>query len=524
MILRRDFLAGVAGAAASAALGRKLKALPPADEAAATELARKLASDPLRPQYHLLPAANWMNDPNGPIYWKDRYHMFYQYNPNGAFWGDMHWGHAVSQDMIHWRHLPVALAPTPGSPDAEGCFTGTAVVQDGQVVVLYTGVRKAPREKATIQDGDPPLLETQCLATAADAELRNWTKLPEPVLPSPPPGMEVNGFRDPSPWRKGDWWYMVTATGIAGKGGAVLLYRSRDLRAWEFLHILSRRDGNGANPSDPFDPWEVWECPEFFALGDKHVLIFSTAGRGYWQSGVLDERTMAFHPERAGILDYGSFYAPKTQLDKAGNRILWGWITESRKVEQYKAAGWAGMMSLPRLLSLGRDGRLRMSVAEEVKQLRGREQRLEISGDQAKIRARIESMRIEACCGELLCTVRRTAEPFALLVCGNREEQTPWLKLSYDPARRGMFWIDDRPLELFAEASEPEDGDIEVRCFVDGSAIEVFVNSRIAWTKRFYYEGKPPQDLCMRWTGTTAGLVNLTAWQLSPISADRLTT
>src|SRR3978361_844091 len=87
----------------------------------------ELQRDVLRPQFHLLPAANWMNDPDGPIYWNDHYHMFYQYNPNGAFWGDMHWGHAISTDMVHWKHLPLALSPTPGGPDADGCFTGTSL-------------------------------------------------------------------------------------------------------------------------------------------------------------------------------------------------------------------------------------------------------------------------------------------------------------------------------------------------------------------------------------------------------------
>src|SRR5437667_12281471 len=83
-------------------------------------LRERLATDPLRPQYHLLPARNWMNDPNGPIHWNGRYHMFFQYNPNAAVWSDMHWAHAVSEDMIHWRHLPIALAPTPGWGDADG--------------------------------------------------------------------------------------------------------------------------------------------------------------------------------------------------------------------------------------------------------------------------------------------------------------------------------------------------------------------------------------------------------------------
>ena len=116
------FLAFVAGASFAK---REARALTSSD---ATE---QPLHDPLRPGYHYLPARNWMNDPCGPIYFNGQYHMFHQYNPHGALWGDMHWAHAVSPDMVHWTRLPIALAPTPGSADAEGCFTGSAVVQDG---------------------------------------------------------------------------------------------------------------------------------------------------------------------------------------------------------------------------------------------------------------------------------------------------------------------------------------------------------------------------------------------------------
>jgi beta-fructofuranosidase len=520
MILRRDFVAGLFGTVAFTAMSRKLRAGPLSDDDSTNLLAHRLANDPLRPQYHLLPAANWMNDPNGPIFWNGNYHMFYQYNPGGAEWGAMHWGHAISPDMIHWRHLPVALAPTPGGPDADGCFTGTAVVKDGQVVVLYTGVRSVPREQATIKDGNPPMLETQCLASSSDSELRNWTKLPEPVLSTPPQGIEVNGFRDPSPWHQGDWWYMAVASGIANRGGAVLLYRSKDLRAWEFLHVLSRRDASGTNGLDPFDPWEVWECPEFFPLGDWHVLIFSTAGKTYWQSGKLDEEQMIFHPQQAGILDYGSYYAAKTQLDKAGNRIVWGWITEARPLEAYKAAGWAGVMSLPRVLSAAADGRLRFRVAEVASRLRIGLQTLNLTADEDQNIRQLRSMRIEGCCGEILCTARRSAEPFALSLRGSSQQPAPWLKIGFDPLHPREILIDDRPIPMDLRENE----NLEFHFYVDGSVIEAFVNQQIACTRRFYYTGGKPQDLCMKWSGKSSSLVSLSVSQLSPISADRLTT
>jgi beta-fructofuranosidase len=144
---RREFLYSLLGTASLSALSTPARASSLLDSVAAG----RLASDPRRPQFHLLPAANWMNDPNGPIYWNGSYHMFLQYNPNAAVWGDMHWYHSVSKDLVHWKHLPVALAPTPGGPDADGCFSGTAVVREGQVVLLYTGVLSRTARTACVR-------------------------------------------------------------------------------------------------------------------------------------------------------------------------------------------------------------------------------------------------------------------------------------------------------------------------------------------------------------------------------------
>jgi len=475
--------------------------------------------DPRRPQFHLLPVENWMNDPNGPIYWNGNYHMFYQYNPNGAFWGDMHWGHAISTDMVHWKRLPIALSPTPGGPDADGCFSGTAVVYEGKVVVMYTGVHTAPEDQATIKDGAHSFRESQCLVTSADSELRTWSKLPVPVIAMPPSGMQVNGFRDPSPWRQGDWWYMVLGSGIENQGGAVLLYRSRDLRSWEFMHTLAMRNNNGAGAFDPFNPREVWECPEFFALGNRHVLIFSTGGKAYWQSGILDLETMHFHPEQAGILDYGSYYAPKTQLDKFGNRIIWGWIQEARPLDEYKAAGWAGLMSLPRVLSLGSDGRLRSTVASVVNTLRCRKQSLTITADEDRNQRQINAMRIEECSGEILCLAHRTAEQFELVLRGSTEDSFPWLTLKVDPIHPFQVSIDGRPHPVLLD----QDENLELHLYVDGSVIEVFVNKQVAYTKRFYSATNSEPQVRLQWIGKTTNIASLSVWQISPIFADHLT-
>jgi beta-fructofuranosidase len=510
---RRKFLLHSASAAA---VGCAFPTAPEWRSAATPQI--ELARDPLRPQFHLLPPANWMNDPDAPIYWEGSYHMFYQYNPDGAYWGNMHWGHAISNDMIHWKHLPVAVSPTAGGPDADGCFTGSAVVEDDNVVVLYTGVVAVPPDRATSK-GTLNLRETQCLMTSSDPELKAWTKLEAPVIAEPPAGMQVNGFRDPAPWRQGDWWYMVLGAGVANRGGVVLLYKSKDLHHWEFMHVLAGRNEDAAHRAEPYNPWEVWECPEFFALDGKHVLIFSAQGRAYWQSGVLDPHTMQFHAERTGILDYGSYYAPKTQLNKSGRRVLWGWIQEARPLEQYKLAGWAGMMSLPRVLALDAHGELMSSVGLEVRTLRGGEQSVTITANEESNQRQLEAIRIEKCCGEVQCVVRRAADTFGLILSGADANATPWLSIEYDSQRPTEISIDSRPIPLQLNASD----DLELQLYTDGSVIEAFVNNRVAYTKRFYYSGGIPQDARLAWSGKMTNLKSFSVYQFIPISPDRLT-
>jgi beta-fructofuranosidase len=521
---RRRFLAASAKTAAVyAALGAGV-----ADAWAAANPASALANDPRRPQFHLLPAANWMNDPNGPIYWKGHYHMFFQYNPNAAVWGDMHWAHAVSPDMVHWKHLPVALAPTPGGPDADGCFSGTALVRDGVVTFIYTGVTKAPYEQATIRDGNNNFKETQCYATSNDAELRTWTKRPTPVIAAPPKEFEVTGFRDPAPWKGSDAWYMAVGSGIKGKGGAVLLYKSPDLQNWEYLHLLCGGENKGTgNATNPVDSGDMWECPDFFELGGKHVLIYSTQGKVLWQTGDLDPKTMVFHAGQSGLLDYGSFYAPKTQLDKHGNRILWGWIQETRPVAEYSASGWAGMMSLPRVLTLGSDGRLRMSVAAEVEKLSRHEQKLRLMPVKTGGKETISDGRLKDACGELLCVVKPSEEPFTLDLLSPVDAKSAqpadalpsFLSIRYSKANAKELVVDQQRLPIHLAEAEA----LELRFFVDGSVIELFVNGQVSCTKRFYYPGSTAPEIAVSVTGKTADIIHLSLWQLAPVSKDRLT-
>jgi beta-fructofuranosidase len=482
----------------------------------ADSLQEKLAADPLRPQFHLLPSKNWMNDPNGPIFWNGLYHMFFQYNPNAAVWGDMHWNHAVSEDMIHWKHLPVALAPTPGWDDADGCFTGSAVNDNGLATILYTGVKATSKERATLRDGNHNFREVQCLATSSDPQLRTWEKWKEPVI-QPPNDPNIAGFRDPFLWQdeKAKLWYLGIASGQFKAGGRVLLYRSKDLRNWEYLHPLASGHWTERENTNPVDSGEMWECPDFFPLGKKHVLLYSTAGQVIWEVGELDLKELVFHPQKRGWLDQGAYYAQKTQLDAKGDRILWGWITEKRPDPELIAAGWAGCMALPRILTLDTSGALLMQPLPETELLR---ERSFIKPEKPSLSESIRSLqdiKIENLCGEILWKAGCSRCSYIL------EDQTgPWcsIELSFKAPSPAVLTVNGISAEMPVHAFNG----FEFHLFIDGSVVELFFGRYRAFTVRVYR--RPSGPLRFRSTEDPHNaFASLQAWQLRPISSNRLT-
>ena len=513
---RRSFLKSAAASAPFFAFPRIGRSVTPfvTDDALQT----KLTNDPLRPQFHLLPTKNWMNDPNGPIYWNGLYHMFFQYNPNAAVWGDMHWNHAVSEDMIHWRHLPIALAPTPGWADADGCFTGSAVNDNGVATILYTGVQEAPFERATLRDGHHNFRETQCLATSSDPQLRSWNKWKDPVI-QPPDDPKLTGFRDPFLWRdeSAKLWYLGVASGQSKVGGRVLLYRSKDLRKWEYLHPLASGHWTEKENTNPVDSGEMWECPDFFPLGKKHVLLYSTAGQVIWEVGDLDLKELVFYPQKRGVLDHGAYYAQKTQLDARGNRILWGWIPEKRPESELVAAGWAGCMALPRVLQIGPFGDLQMRFAPQVYSLHEKAFAIPKNKISTVRENLVATVAIESLCGELrwLCATQRCN--FAL-----EDDSGAWLTISVEPKDESAATLTvnalktDIPYDRLTKA-------LTFHLFVDASVAELICNEQNAVTSRIYRLPKGP--LRFRTNDDIFTSANrFEAWQLKPISRDRLTT
>ncbi len=475
-------------------------------------LCRQLATDPLRPQYHLLPSHNWMNDPNGPIYFQGRYHMFHQYNPQGAIWGNMNWAHATSPDMIHWTHEPIAISPTPGGPDQDGVFSGSAVLNNGKPTVIYTGVAPPDTpQSATLRDGHHVWRETQCLAVAQDSDLRKWTKLPKPVIDAPPKDLPVTGFRDPLMWREGDRWMLILGSGTLAKGGMVLLYESTDLRNWTYLHPLVEGSPSHKDSDNPVDTGDMWECPDFFPLGNKHVLLISTMGKVRWKVGTYADQR--FTPEKEGVVDWGSYYAAKTFLDRDGNRILWGWIPETRSDADLIIAGWAGVMSLPRVLSLNSSNELQTEVAPVAQQLRSHG--MHLSPSTKNWRRTLEDIRIRDLAAELDLRLQPKSDNFAIkLVDANGN---PFVTISARPKNSS------RELHInsvVAPLPGAPGSEIHLHLLLDGSVLEVFANATTSLTVRVYQIPSGPLRLSLE-GDPSAAFVDI--WQLAPISRNRLT-
>eukprot|EP00198_Chlamydomonas_reinhardtii_P001575 XP_001690911.1 glycoside-hydrolase-like protein [Chlamydomonas reinhardtii] len=215
-----------------------------------------------------MPPQGWINDPNGPLFYKGYYHMFYQYVETGCQWSwGLMWGHAVSRDLVTWEHLPPAIVPSFGGFDGDGCFSGCATLdENGVPTILYTGVRL--RSSEVCGPLPPPecdlgtaCIETQCIAYAdpADPKLTYWTKEEVPFLALPPPNMQLTAWRDPfvigQPGQDGqDCWTIMIGAGVRDRGGTALVYRSPTLRggSWTYAGELCRGAG---------DTGVIWECP-----------------------------------------------------------------------------------------------------------------------------------------------------------------------------------------------------------------------------------------------------------------------
>jgi len=329
-------------------------------------------SDYYRLKYHVLPPVGFLNDPNGFIQINGEYNLFYQFRPfypNEEGRKLTYWGHLKSKDMVNWEEMPLGLAPGDWY-DANGCYSGSAVNNNGVFTLMYTG---------NVKDKDGNRAAYQCIAETADGVVFK-KHANNPVIKSQPEGYTAH-FRDPKVWKKDNIWYMVIGTQTVSENGRVLLYRSENLLNWSLVGEVTGSNINGLG-----DFGYMWECPDLFELGDKDVLVACPQGleakgdaynniyQSMYFTGKLDYESGSFKHEVYDELDRGfEFYAPQTTLDDKGRRLIIGWMglpeEENHPTVGY---GWLHCMALPRVLEL-HGTKLYQKPIEELQTLRKNE-------------------------------------------------------------------------------------------------------------------------------------------------------
>lgn len=491
------------------------------DSATGADGARALAADAdYRPRYHFTAPENWLNDPNGLVYYQGEYHLFYQYNPQGDTWGHMSWGHAVSRDLVHWEHLPVALREENGWM----MFSGSVVVdwrntsgfgRDGEppMVALYTAYRPA--------DGR----QVQEVAYSTDRG-RTWAKYAgNPVI-----DIGSTEFRDPKvfwhePTRR---WIMVVAL---SRDRMVRFYSSPDLRAWTHLSDFGRLGSVGG----------AWECPDLFPLavdGDpddvRWVLDVDVSGGGPAGSGGqyflgrFDGTAFTLDgPAEPRWVDYGAdFYASLSWSDiprEDGRRVMLGWMNNQMYAGSIPTSPFRGSMSVPRVLGLstGPAGpRLVQHPAAELQALR----RDPLRVDDVRLGDAIVPLGDRGVGGRALEIIAEfetgSAAEVGLRVHRGVGEETligvdvPAGQLFVDRSRSGNVGFHAGFGARHAGPLQVRDGRARLHVFVDWSSVEVFGGSGETVISDLVFPRQGAGGVAVYARGGAARLVSLQAWTL----------
>jgi fructan beta-fructosidase len=491
--------------------------------ASPSEDRRDQYQEPFRPQFHFSPSKNWTNDPNGPIFYKREYHLFYQYNPFGDVWGHMSWGHAVSPDMVHWRELPVALM----EEDGIMMFSGSVVVDWKNTSGLCQSAdAKDPSCLIATYTGRTPTRQTQNIAFSNDRG-RTWTKYKgNPVI-----DLEMHDFRDPKVfwYQPSGKWIMVT---VLAREKKVRFFASSDLKTWK---VLSDFGPEGATAG-------VWECPDLFPLpveGDptqvRWVLsvninpgaIAGGSGNQYFIGSFDGHRFVSENPGSEPLwVDYGKDFYASTSFsdlpDSDGRRIWIGWLTNWQYANLEPTSPWRGAQSLPRSVGLRKvDGSIRLSQEPivELKQLRGEHLHITAHGitEANRLLRRFHSDTYEVI-AEL---DSGSASEVGFNIRKGASEQTV---VGYDPLK-GQLFIDrtnSGQVGFSKDFPGRHAGPAEIRkqvrmhLFVDRSSVELFGNAgTIVISDRIF----PPPDasgLELFSKGATAKIRSLDIWILRP--------
>ena len=438
-----------------------------------------------RPAFHLSPFIGWMNDPNGFSFYKGQYHLFYQYNPYSLYWDSMHWGHAVSKDLLHWGYLPAALAPE-NAYDSFGVFSGSSMeLSDGRQLLMYTGV---------IKENDIDT-QTQCLAIGNGTDYKKSEKNPVINTNQLPAGFDSSNFRDPKIWKDEQGYYNCIAVSKKTDGnGAVLLYRSKDAINWNFESVFLENDGSIGH---------MWECPDFFELDGKKLVCLSPqdmCAKDYKYHngngtvcfiGQLNKEGNKFIAESDDCIDYGiDFYAPQTIKSPDGRTIMIGWMQnwDSVNLTDRQNRNWFGQMSLPRELSII-NGKLYQKPVKEIenfrqKQLLIKNQRVDAIFSNKELKGRCIDM-------EISIIPEKNFLSFTINLAMDEKDDKKII-LTYN-AVKALLTFDRswsgtrRAICNISECKVKASPELKLRIIMDKYSIEVFINDgQQVMTNTFY--------------------------------------
>jgi beta-fructofuranosidase len=485
---------------------------------------RALARDPHRPVYHFVSPESTMNDPNGLCFWQGRWHLFYQgYPPEEP---RQHWGHAVSDDLIHWRDLPYAIYPDP----EQCCYSGATLVEEDRVIAMYHGTRAG-----------------NMVAVSRDPLLLNWEKLGDgPVIPmyaddteearrQGPDGAPLPyRVHDPCIWKKDGLYYSLSNGTLPGPGGkqfrANFLFRSADLVHWEYLHPFVEGDRFTL-------PGDDGACPYFWPIGDRYILIFfSHLSGGQYLLGDYDTGRDKFTATAHGRFTFGAstpaaVQSPSVTPDGEGGLIVIFCMNPGRPTE-----GWNQLMTLPRQLTLSGKEDLAITPAGDIASLRhehqsvptttlpaNREVVLEgIEGNALEIVAEIDDAGAPVV---ELCVLRSPGGEETTRIAFFRKRGFRYTQRFAPPPRHcSLITLDTSRSSTLPDAvcraSETapvlleDDEPLRLRVFVDRSVVEVFVNGRQCVAARVYPGREDSVGVSLRAQGRDAQLMSLDAWQM----------
>jgi len=480
-----------------------------------------------RPFFHFTPRTGWLNDPNGLSFYDGSYHLFYQYHPYSTFWGPMHWGHAVSGDLIRWEYRPAALAPDQ-KYDRNGCFSGSAVtMEDGRQMLMYTSCEDDGNDPA----GKGRWYQTQSIALLDEnGEFVKYEENPVITRAYMPEGTDEYEFRDPYLWRAEDGTYRaLAAAGMTdeSRGTQLVLYRSVDGLHWGEGRVFfedTRRIG------------VMWECPNFFRTGEKYILMaspmdmleeedkavgsirFPQGNNVCYIPGTFLEEADQFIPDtgdsgayRYEPVDEGlDFYAPQTMRTPDGRCVMIGWMqnpkTANLESNGRRSCGFFGQMTVPRTLSF-EHGRLFQWPVKELEAYR--QDRTELSVEELPdsweklpgIEGRILDLTLNI-------RAKDDREKIGIRFAADDRQYT---ELLFDPGRsvltidrthaEGSVLSDDENADKRTIAVRERDGMLDLRILLDRWSVEIFVNNGEQAISASLYTDPEAKDIFFRAAG-----------------------